>query len=367
MKVIYVGPLTMGPDRDSSWIASFKQLGCQVIPFSSELTHSGHGVLAAVWGKLQRRLNAGKRNSELQKRLISLAERENPDWVHFRLPLAFDRTTIEHLKSRGIVVTQYCNDDPFSRKAPLGLFWKFRHALSAYDGHFVWRERDLATYRKAGAKYVEHSPPYYDPAKVIRTGGFRDRKGFRADAAFVGHWENDWRVDCLDALLANQLSVILKGGGWDRAIRGRRTEALAPVTHAFGEDYYRIYANVVAGVCFFSKINNDEWTRRALEIVAVGGLLVCERTGEAAHHFTDREEAFFFSSIEELVAIVAELKRDPLKRERVRAAGYARLLRGDETILRRATSVYEFARKAAASSRDRERHGEGMQFNPSVN
>ena len=52
--------------------------------------------------------------------------------------------------------------------------------------------------------------------------------------------------------------------------------------------------------------------KRALEIVAVGGLLVCERNEEAKQYFNDRQEAYFFSSIEELVAIVKELKNDPI-------------------------------------------------------
>jgi spore maturation protein CgeB len=103
-------------------------------------------------------------------------------------------------------------------------------------------------------------------------------------------------------------------------------------------------------VCFFSKINNDGWTRRALEIVALGGLLVCERTEEAKQNFKDREEAFFFSSIEELVAVVHDLKNDPAMRQKVRAAGYERLMQSDNAILSRAKQVYQFAVAKAAVS-----------------
>jgi spore maturation protein CgeB len=166
-----------------------------------------------------------------------------------------------------------------------------------------------------------------------------------ADAAFIGHWENDWRVDCLEALARSGFRVILRGGMWDNAVKNRMIGKLAPITHAFGEEYGRIYANAVAGLCFFSKINNDTWTERAWEIVAVGGVLVCERTTEAASYFADREEAFFFSSIEELIAILAELKRDPARREQVRAAGYRKLIGGAHTIRDRAVQIDQFVRR----------------------
>src|SRR5260221_1518102 len=332
MKMIYVGSLTTGPDRDSSWISAFEKLGCQVIPFSSHIDYPETGLLKRFSGKVCKRLSVGRRNRMLQDALLALAEVERPDWIHFRLPIEFNRQTINLLKSRRIVVTQYFADDPFSRRTPFPLHWKFRHALTAYDGHFVWRAHDIPNYKKAGAGHVEHCPPHYDPDSLSLQTRLPGPDEFLADAAFIGHWEADWRVDCLDALAKSGLSVILKGGGWDRAIRGRRISNLAPIDHAFGVEYCRIYANVVAGLCFFSKINNDSWTKRALEIVAVGGILVCERTDEAKQYFKDREEAYFFSSVEEVVAVVNELKSDLARRERVRAAGLARLLRGDHTI-----------------------------------
>jgi len=342
MKMIYVGLLTKGPDRDSSWISAFEKLGCTVIPISSHVEYPKAGLFEGIVFRVFRRLNIGSRNRKLQNVLLELAEREKPNWVHFLLPLGFDRKTIETLKDMNIVVTQYFNDDPFSSSAPFGINWKFRHALTAYDAHFVWRARDIANYRKAGAAYVEHSPPYYDPERTPLSVRLPESDKFLADVAFIGHWEGDWRVDCLDALVNSGLRVILKGGGWDKAIRGRRIGASAPVSHAFGAEYCHIYSNVIAGLCFFSKINNDTWTRRALEIVAVGGLLVCERNEEAMQYFKDREEAYFFSSIDELVAIVNELRNNPIKRERVRAAGYARLLQSDNTVLSRAKRIQQF-------------------------
>lgn len=252
VKMIYVGTLATTPDRDSGWIREFGNLGWDVIPFSSQYPVGGGQFL----GKVQRRFNIGPGNQKMQQALLGLVRQNAPDWVHFRLPIEFDRRTIQAIQAQGAVVTQYFNDDPFSPKSPLGLHWKFRRALSAYDGHYVFRAHNVDSYRQAGAAHVEHCPPTYDPAR--HTLDQRRADGaFLADAAFIGHWENDGRVDCLEALQTAGFTVILKGGLWDMAIKDRPLGSLCPIDHAFGDDYNAVYANVVAGLCFFSMEANS--------------------------------------------------------------------------------------------------------------
>ncbi len=345
MKMIYVGTLATKPDRDSNWIAAFTHLGCEVVPFSTETKPNKATLLERIY----RRFNIGRTNKQMQQDLLTLAESIKPTWIHFRLPLEFDRRTIDALKVKNITVTQYFNDDPFSKRTPFGLHWKFRHAITAYDAHFVYRAHNIQSYKNVGATHVEHCPPTYDPKRHYISGNLTDVSGLLADAAFIGHWENDWRVDCLEALKRNGYQVILKGGMWDAAIKSLEIGQLVPITHAFGKEYNHIYANVSAGLCFFSKINNDNWTERALEIIAVGGVLVCERTDEAQTYFKDREEAYFFSNIEELIAIVQLLKSDPIQREKVRTSGHTRLLTSTNAINDRALQIYTCVEKINAS------------------
>lgn len=347
MKMIYIGTLAKQPDRDWNWINAFEKLGCLVIPFCTQSDIAAKGLINRVF----RRLNIGRDNYQLEKKLLSLAQRERPDWMHFRLPLNFSRNTIEEIKKLNIIVTDYFNDDPFSKRAPLGLYCKFRSALVMYDAHFVYRAHNVERYQKAGATYVEHTPPTYDPSRHVRSI-LSSSSCFLADAAFIGHWENDCRTDYLEALVKNGFSVIIKGGMWDKALRNKLLGKLVPVSHAFGIEYNHIYANVVAGLCFFSKINNDTWTERALEIIAVGGVLVCERNAEAQSYFIDREEACFFSSILELLDIVGRLKKDSIYRAKVRDAGYARLLAGKNTISDRARQVYNYVENRIILTKD---------------
>lgn len=336
MKMIYVGHLSKSPDRDSGWIREFSELGWNVSAFSTEMDVKGCGLLR----RIKHRFHVGPENTALQKKLIAECDQIQPKWVHFRLPIEFSRKTIQELKQRGIVVTQYFNDDPFSDKTPTGLYWKFKRALTAYDGHFAFRAHNVKSYYSAGATFAEHCPPTYDAS--VHTDARKTDQSFMADAAFIGHWEKDGREDYLEAIKKAGYSVILRGGMWEAAIKDKLIGEQAPIKHAFGKEYNDTYANVMAGICFFSKINNDTWTRRPLEIIAVGGLLVCERTAEAESYFKDREEAFFFSSIDELLEIVKALKNDPELRERVRAAGYRKLLRASNTLKDRAKQIDHF-------------------------
>jgi spore maturation protein CgeB len=332
-KLIYVGELKNEPDRDSGWIREFSNLGWESIPFSTQKPKS-----SSLWGRVCYRLKTGKDYKSLRADLLELVAKEMPDWVHFRLPVEFDRKTICAIKSFGVIVTEYCNDDPFSVTAPFGTYSKFKRAIAAYDMHFVFREHNLVSFYGAGARYAEHCPPYYDES-VHKTSVRPGVVEFVADAAFVGHWEDDGRLGYLEALVRSGYSVALRGSYWDRPIRKTALEEMGPVRGAFFDEYNFIYANAMVGICFFSKINRDAWTRRPLEIVAVGGLLVCERTEEALAQFKDKEEAFFFSSVSELLEIVKVLKSNPELRRRVRDAGYRRLKLNGDTLRSRACQI----------------------------
>ena len=99
MRMIYVGTLDTTPDRDSGWIDAFRDLGIHVSCYSSGVPESGGLV-----GKFVRRFHLGPANRLMQDELIKVVEREKPDWVHFRLPVEFDRSTIVAIKKQGVVV-----------------------------------------------------------------------------------------------------------------------------------------------------------------------------------------------------------------------------------------------------------------------
>jgi|SaaInlStandDraft_4_1057021.scaffolds.fasta_scaffold35127_2 spore maturation protein CgeB len=335
MKVIYVAQFSTSHDRDNIWLESFKRSGLEVIPFP--IFDSYEKSLKGVTGKLYARFHFGSVMNALRSDLIRLVNRESPDWIHFRLPLHFDALTLMKLKSTGAILTCYYNDDPFSSKRVFGLHHLFIKSIPVYDAHFVFRKKNISEFLRNGAKYVEHCPPFYDQ-KTHNFGVIEDRQ-YRFDAVFIGHWENDSRMSYIELLVSAGYKVKVAGSIWDKAVKLSILKSIAPFTPVFGKEYSRIYRNAWAGLCFFSKINNDTWTRRPLEIIASGGLLVCERTDEAETFFRDRKEAYFFSSKSELLSIMKSIKKYPDQAEQVRKQGYSRLLSGVNSIDDRVVSI----------------------------
>jgi spore maturation protein CgeB len=333
LKMIYVASLTTNPDRDSGWINSFKHLNWDVVHFSSHITTG-----SSIDAKIKKRLSFGEEYFSMKNNLINLVKKETPVWVHFRLPLEFDAKTIQIIKKLGCFVTEYFNDDPFSLKGPLGLYLKFRNALPYYDINFVYREHNIKAFLKYKAKEVFHCPPTFDLNRHYLQSNYPSEK-YICDAAFIGHWEHDWRLKCMERLHESGFKILIKGGGWNNKINKSKISHLYPINHSFGTEYNDIYSSSIAGLCFFSKINRDSWTERALEIVAVGGVLVCERTDEAMTYFIDKQEAFFFSTIEELIEIVNFLKNNPYERRRVQKNAYNKLIESHNTIYDRSKFI----------------------------
>jgi spore maturation protein CgeB len=329
--------MAIGPDRDSQWVRTLVETGFDVQSFPVDgLLRYDPGII----GRFERRFHIGKPIKQIEKQLLYQVEISRPDWVHFRLPLVFDKTTIQKIKEKTSVVSAYCNDDPFSPLRVKGLYRLYKEAIPVYDAHFTYRSRNIHDFLKAGAKYVAHTPPVYVPWRHYPPEWKNsERDKYLSDAAFIGHWEKDNRLDCIDSLLRAGFRVNLRGGNWDRNCKRRPSEKMIPVKTAFGEEYNKLYEAASAGLCFYSKINRDELTERTFEIPAVGGVLVCERTDEVRQHFEDKKEAFFFSDSAELVQIVDYLKKDKTLRDTVAKAGRLRLSNGRHSIKDRLVDI----------------------------
>ena len=116
MKMIYVGSLATTPDRDSGWIREFSNLGWDVVSFGSDCNADAKGVVA----KIRRRLHVGHVNREMQRALLDLITQEKPAWVHFRLPINFDRQTILAIKKLSLLLLNTSTMIHFQVKNRLG-------------------------------------------------------------------------------------------------------------------------------------------------------------------------------------------------------------------------------------------------------
>jgi len=339
MHLLYVSQLAPNHDRDKIWVDEFERKDLQISLFS---TYDYEKLHVSWIDRIRNRLHVGPNYQNMRSSLISLTRETKLDWIHFRMPIHFDPQTIRSLTGNNRVITSYYNDDPFSRKNPILLASLFIQTIPLYDHHFVFRRKNIDEFYSKGAKSVSHLPPFYPLDKLFR--GTIDPSSFDNDAVFIGHWENDWRQSLLEDLARHRYRVEVRGSIWSEKINSR-SPLKGPFTLAFGAEFASIYRRSHAGICFFSKMNNDSWTRRPLEIVASGGLLVCERTDEALSYFVEGKEAFFFSSSEELVNIVSFVKLNTQHALKVREQGRQRLLNSNYSISDRADEMLEMIEK----------------------
>ena len=96
-------------------------------------------------------------------------------------------------------------------------------------------------------------------------------------------------------------------------------------------------------LAFLRKENRDDYTQRTFEIPACNGVLLAERTRRHVQFYNEGTEAEFFEadSNGELVEKVSLLLADKGRRERLRGAGRAVLLRQRHTYKDRLTRLLE--------------------------
>jgi spore maturation protein CgeB len=336
-KLLYVGTMAKQPDRDTGWVRSFEALGWTVQSISSLPNFSSNNLI----NKVKRRLSLGSEYRNIEKLIIKIINEFNPDWIHFRLPVQFGWKFIKNLRDKyGLYVTCYFNDDPLSKNRVKFHYHKFLRSIPYYNVHYVYRKKNIDEFYSCGAKYVYHCGPTYDVSRHKFEGVC---KNFSSDVAFIGHYENDWRADCITAILNSGYRVVLRGGMWDKVYNKFKSHFDTPITGAYGDEYNFIYGNSMLGLCFFSKINNDQWTERALEIIAVGGVLLCERTNEAMSYFIEGKEAFYFSSTDELLSVIKTVKNDNKLRNDVMKAAQIKLNLLKSSIAERAEMISDDA------------------------
>jgi hypothetical protein len=147
-----------------------------------------------------------------------------------------------------------------------------------------------------------------------------------SEVAFIGTRMED-RHKFLLELIDRRVPLSIWGGNWQR---GPGWSKLRP--------YWRgpalINAEYVAGirrakVCLglLSRLNRDLHTTRSAEIPYAGGLLCAQRTAEHLAMYDDGREAVFWDDAEECAEACHRLLGDAALRERIRAAGAAKVRR----------------------------------------
>ncbi|MHB8632522.1 MAG: CgeB family protein [Thermoplasmatota archaeon] len=336
MRLLVVGEF-WAAQYEESLARAFEDLGCEVGRFSTYRFLAGSGMMS----RLERRMHEGPLSWRMRRLLQRAATAFRPDVIFFRRPLEFSSKFLRTLKQdTGAIMVAYQNDDPYGPHANPVLWRRFRESVPEYDLILAFRELNRPEFLKAGAKRVEVLLPYY-VEELHQPPAWRpgEKQAWSTDAVFVGHGEDDARVDVFDALMRADLTLRLHGSGFEAHARGRPHERLLPTQYLPLESYPRAIAGAGAALAFYSALNRDVMTTRIFEIPACGGLLVALRNETVARLLRPDREALFFSTPDEAVALVSQAKDHPDWAMELAAAGRRRIRQDKHEVHDRALQV----------------------------
>jgi spore maturation protein CgeB len=316
---------------------ALERLGHTVEPFAWHTYFKPHAGVGAsfpsqVLRKAQNKYLVGPVIRQINEDLIRLAERVQPDLLFVYRGTHVTAATLRAIRRRAphTQLVGYNNDDPFAAGQPR---WPWRHFITAipeYDRVFAYRRHNIADFVSAGARSTGLLLPWFVPS-VHRPVSLtpEERAIYECDVVFVGHFEDDGRLECLEALAAASVRVKIFGPGrgfrghdWDARLRASAAlRHLAPVDLVWGADYTKALCGAKIALCFLSKRNRDVYTRRCFEIPATGTLMLSEYSDELAALFREGVDADFFRTRDELVGKVQRYLGDDLVRQRIAGSG----------------------------------------------
>jgi len=327
---------------------AFEQLGHRSICFPWHSYFIPSGPLSLPFCKLQNKYMIGPLIGKINRDLVQRATAERPDalFVYRGTHILPDTLHSIRRSSPGTVLVGYNNDDPFSNLYPR---WKWRHFLRAvpeYDLILAYRKHNLGEFKAAGARRVELLRSWFVPDRNRPVElSSDDQARYGCDVVFVGHYEDDGRVEHLREVVRLGLKLRLWGPGydWDPVLRKvRELKDLVPVRLVSGDEYNKALCGAKVALCFMSKLNRDTYTRRCFEIPASRVLMLSYFTEDLAGLFVPGIEADYFRSVEEMKQKLLYYLHDSAARLRLAQAGYEKVFRGGHDVVSRMQSVIKW-------------------------
>jgi len=346
MKILVVGD-GHSAIHEVAVVEAFKQLGHQVESFYWQAYFSAANVLFLQWHLTQNKFLIGPTIKKLNKDLIKKAVQFSPDLIFIYRGTHITSNTIIEIRRNlpNSLVYGYNNDDPFSKEHPPWLWRNFLESVPVYDIVFAYRHHNLDDFTKMGAKRVELLRSWFIPSKnnpISLTG--QEKEIYDCDVIFIGHFEDDGRLDCLEeiARLGIKLHLFSPPYGWNHRLeKSAVLKHLAPVRPVWNEEYNKALCGAKIALCFFSKLNRDTYTRRCFEIPATQTLLLSEYSSDLASIYRAGEEADFFKDKEDLIKKIQLYLGNDSLRSRVALNGFKRVNKDGHDIVSRMKKVLE--------------------------
>lgn len=336
LRVLLVGDY-MWPWYQDACADALEHHGCVVKRFGwlRDFRHwrDGHSepIYKSLWHRIQYRLRLGPVVWRINRRLLRAARQFQPDIVWFYNVQLISPDIVRAMRRVLPTATfvQYANDNPFSAAARPGLWQYYLNCIPLFDMHFSYRHNNIADYRRHGARSVHLLRAYFIPEVDHPVPQVDIPERFMCDVVFAGHYEDDGRLEMLEAICEAGYRLNLFGGGWDAALPELRADSPLrgkfPISPATSADYRYAICGAKVALCFLSTLNQDTYTRRSFQIPAMRTAMLSQYTDDLATLYAPDVEAVFFANTEELLDKLGNLLADEVWRESVATAGHAKV------------------------------------------
>jgi len=356
-KILLVGEY-LWPWYQEACARALESLGCEIVRFGwlddlyQPSSDSSQRVYRSFRHHLEDHFLLGPTLGKINHRLVETARAEKPDVVWFYNVKHIYPTTVRALRKALPRATfcQYANDDPFSPDASKMRWRHFIRSIPFFDLHYCYRQRNIPDFQRHGARQVFLLRSYYIPEEDHPVPEAEIDSRFRCDVVFAGHYEDDGRLESLDALARTGSSVNLFGGGWDgvetRLAADSPLQKCFPVRPVVGDDYRQAICGAKIALCFLSTLNRDTYTRRSFQIPAMGSLMLSQYSEELAKMFEPDRDAAFFHNPDELIQKARWYLEHEAERKEVARQGKQRVERDGHDVTSRMRQFLETLKEA---------------------
>jgi hypothetical protein len=329
--------------------AALRRLGHEVdevywSPYFRARLGIGTDEFRSFSARLQNWAVAGPILAAFSRDAVAAAAAARPDVVIAYRPTHVTRGVLEAIRAAvpHVTLVSLNNDDPFGPHARPHEWRHLFDAMPVYDLHFVYREVNLGDYRARGARDARMLRSFYIPERSHPLQLDDDeRRRLGSDVVFIGHYEDDGRLELLEAVAAAGFDLRVWGFQWEKPMRRSAVlRKLPPPRYLAGDAYNRVLNASKIALCFLSAINRDTYTRRCFEVPAAGTLLLSQDSADLRTLFREGVEAAFFRDRDELLSKIAYYLHDDAARRAVAERGRRRVeADGHDVVSRMAEAV----------------------------
>jgi len=329
---------------------AFKKLGHEPFKFSWHQYFEPKGWakrFSQLLLKAQNKYMIGPVISKINSDFLDFARQVKPDIIFiYRGTHVYARTVKKlHQNVKDVLVIGYNNDDPFSPKYPK---WKWQHFLSSvpqYDLTLAYRKHNIAEYLAIGAQRVELLRSWFieDRNFPVQLSD-QEKKQYECDVVFIGHYEDDGRLEYLEEVVRRGYRLRIFGPEWDRVkLSSTDLADIPPIKPLDGHQYNLALNASKIALCFLSKLNRDTYTRRCFEIPATKTVLLSEYSKDLAGIYREGVDADFFRDKDELVEKIDKYLRHDALISDVASRGYKKVKADGHDVVSRMQQVIDLA------------------------